>query len=388
MKNPKLKTQNSKPHSTHPSSLFAGIYAGKRVLVTGHTGFKGSWLCVWLKELGANVVGYALEPYTDRDNFVVTGLQHKIAHIIGDVRDFRELRKVFEEYQPEFVFHLAAQPIVRESYTNPKETYDINVGGTVNVLECCRLTDSVRVIVNVTSDKCYENKEWIWGYRESDPMGGYDPYSSSKGCSELITAAYRQSFFGPSTSQLLNPLTSQPSVALASARAGNVIGGGDWQKDRIIPDCIKALESNEPVEIRNPNAIRPWQHVLEPLSGYLLLASKMYEEPQEFCGAWNFGPNYDSIIPVGELADKVMDRWGNGSWIDLSNENASHEAKLLSLDISKAKLYLKWFPLWNIDKAIEKTVEWYKEYKKKDPYTICVKQIEEFHAQTKGRQND
>ena len=372
MKNPKLKTQNPKPHSTHPSSLFAGVYAGKKVIITGHTGFKGSWLCVWLKELGANVVGYALEPYTDRDNFVVTGLQHKIAHITGDVRDFHELRKVFEEYKPEFVFHLAAQPIVRKSYTNPKETYDINVGGTVNVLECCRLTDSVRVIVNVTSDKCYENKEWIWGYREIDPMGGYDPYSSSKGCSELITAAYRKSFFGPST--------SQRSVALASARAGNVIGGGDWQKDRIIPDCIKALESNEPVEIRNPNAIRPWQHVLEPLSGYLLLAAKMYEDPQKFYGAWNFGPNYDSIIPVGELADKVMDRWGNGSWIDLSNENASHEAKLLSLDISKAKSYLKWFPLWNIDKAIEKTVDWYKEYKKKDPYRICVKQIEEFEV--------
>lgn len=353
--------------------MFANVFKNKTVLVTGHTGFKGSWICVWLKELGANVVGYALEPYTDRDNFVVTGLQHKIAHIIGDVRDFRELRKVFGEYQPEFVFHLAAQPIVRESYTNPKETYDINVGGTVNVLECCRLTDSVRVIVNVTSDKCYENKEWIWGYRESDPMGGYDPYSSSKGCSELITAAYRKSFFNPNDSKV-------HEKSLASARAGNVIGGGDWQKGRIISDCIKALESKEPVEVRNPNAIRPWQHVLEPLSGYLLLASKMYEDPQEFCGAWNFGPNYDSIIPVGELADKVMARWGNGSWIDLSNENASHEAKLLSLDISKAKSYLKWFPLWNIDKAIEKTVDWYKEYKKKDPYRICVKQIEEFQT--------
>jgi CDP-glucose 4,6-dehydratase len=257
-----------------------------------------------------------------------------------------------------------------------------NIGGTVNVLECCRLTDSVRVIINVTSDKCYENKEWIWGYRENDPMGGYDPYSSSKGCSELVTAAYRQSFFGPTTSQLLNFSTSQSSVALSSVRAGNVIGGGDWQKDRIIPDCIGALESNKPIEIRNPNATRPWQHVLEPLSGYLLLASRMYEDPQKFCGAWNFGPNYDSIITVGEVADKVVAYWGNGSWIDMSNENVPHEAKLLSLDISKAKLYLKWFPIWDTEKAIEQTVDWYKEYKKKDPYRICMNQIEEFHAQT------
>jgi len=361
--------------------MFANVFKNKTVLVTGHTGFKGSWLCVCLRELGTNVVGYALEPYTDRDNFVVTGLKDRIIHIIGDVRDFHELRKVFEKYQPEFVFHLAAQAIVRKSYISPKETYDINVGGTVNVLECCRLTDSVSVIINVTSDKCYENREWIWGYRESDPMGGHDPYSSSKGCSELITAAYRRSFFNPNDFK-------DHRKSLSSARAGNVIGGGDWQKDRIIPDCIRALESEKPIEIRNPNAMRPWQHVLEPLSGYLLLASKMFDEPQKFCGAWNFGPDYDSIIPVGEVADKVVAQWGNGSWIDLSNENAPHEANLLSLDISKAKSCLRWFPVWNIDKTIEKTVDWYKEYKKKDPYRICVNQIEEFHAQTKGHQND
>lgn len=353
--------------------MFANVFKNKTVLVTGHTGFKGSWLCIWLKELGANVVGYALEPYTEKDNFVVAKLKDKITHIIEDVRDFHKLKKVFEEYQPEFVFHLAAQPIVRESYTNPKETYDINIGGTVNVLECCRLSDSVRVIVNVTSDKCYENKEWIWGYRENDPMGGYDPYSSSKGCSELITAAYRKSFFNPDD-------FNDHKKSLASARAGNVIGGGDWQKDRIIPDCIRALESNKPIEIRNPNATRPWQHVLEPLNGYLLLASKMYEDPQKFCGGWNFGPNYNSIIPVGKVGDKVVTQWGSGSWIDLSNKNAPHEAKSLSLDISKAKSYLKWFPLWDTEKAIEKTVDWYKEYKKKDPYKICIKQIEEFSA--------
>jgi len=351
--------------------MFANVFKNKTVLVTGHTGFKGSWLCIWLKELGANIVGYALKPYTERDNFVVTNLQDKISHLIGDIRDFQVLRKVFEEYQPEFVFHLAAQPLVRESYKNPKATYDINIGGTVNVLECCRLTDSVRVIINVTSDKCYENKEWIWGYRENDPMGGYDPYSSSKGCSELITAAYRRSYFNA------EDFTSCKK-SLASARAGNVIGGGDWQKDRIIPDCIRALESNKPIEIRNPNATRPWQHVLEPLSGYLLLAYRMYEEPLKFSGAWNFGPNYDSVIPVGEVADKVVACWGNGSWVDLSDENPPHEAKLLSLDISKARSYLKWGHIWNIDKTIEKTVAWYKEYKNEDSYRICVNQIEEF----------
>ena len=353
--------------------MFGNVFKNKTILVTGHTGFKGSWLCIWLKELGANIIGYALESYTERDNFVVSGLEDRITNITGDIRDFQKLSKVVEEYQPEFVFHLAAQPIVRESYVNPKETYDINFGGTVNVLECCRLTDSVRLIVNVTSDKCYENKEWIWGYRESDPMGGYDPYSSSKGCSELITAAYRRSFFNPNDFK-------DHKKSLSSARAGNVIGGGDWQRDRIIPDCIRALESEKPIEIRNPNATRPWQHVLEPLSGYLLLASKMFDEPQKFCDAWNFGPNYDSIIPVGEVTDKVVAQWGSGIWIDISDENAPHEAKLLSLDISKANWYLKWFPVWNTEKAIEKTVEWYKEYKKKDPYRICVNQIEEFSA--------
>ena len=353
--------------------MFNNVFKDKTVFVTGHTGFKGSWLCIWLKELGANVVGYALEPYTDRDNFVVTGLQDKITHITGDIRDYKTLAKVFKKYHPEFVFHLAAQPIVRESYISPKETYDINIGGIVNVLECCRLVDSVRAIINVTSDKCYENKEWIWGYRENDPMGGYDPYSSSKGCSELVTAAYRKSFFNPNG-------FNDHKKSLASARAGNVIGGGDWQKDRIIPDCIRALENNKPIEIRNPNATRPWQHVLEPLSGYLLLASRMYEDPQKFCGAWNFGPNYDSIIPVGEVADKVVAQWGSGSWLDLSDKNAPHEAKLLSLDISKANSYLKWVPVWDTEKAIKKTVDWYKEYKKKDPYGICINQIEEFSA--------
>jgi CDP-glucose 4,6-dehydratase len=371
---------------TFTPSLFGGVYTGKRVLVTGHTGFKGSWLCIWLKELGADIVGYALEPYTERDNFTVSGLKNKIIHITGDVRDYQKLSKVFEEYKPEFVFHLAAQPIVRESYINPKETYDTNIGGTVNVLECCRITDSVRVIINVTSDKCYENKEWVWGYRENDPMGGYDPYSSSKGCSELVTAAYRRSFFRPShpeplnfsTSQPLNSLIPKPSVGLSSVRAGNVIGGGDWQKDRIIPDCIRALEIDKPIEIRNPKAIRPWQHVLEPLSGYLLLASKMYKKPQEYCGAWNFGPNQDSIITVGEIADMIVAKWGSGSWIDKSDKSEPHEANLLSLDISKVQSYLQWSTVWNAETAIGETVEWYKEYKRKSPFEICLTQINNY----------
>ncbi|MFC1551700.1 CDP-glucose 4,6-dehydratase [Candidatus Latescibacterota bacterium] len=351
--------------------MFENVFSNKTVLITGHTGFKGSWLCILLRELGANVVGYSLEPYTERDNFVVCGLKDKITHIIGDVREFHNLSKVFKKYQPEFVFHLAAQPIVRESYVYPKDTYDINVGGTVNVLECCRLNDSIRVIINITSDKCYENRECIWGYREDDPMGGHDPYSSSKGCSELITAAYRNSFFSSNNSK-------EDIKSLSSARAGNVIGGGDWQKDRIIPDCVRALESNEPIEIRNPHSTRPWQHVLEPIYGYLLLATNMYLESHKYCGKWNFGPNPESQINVGEMADLIVAKWGNGSWINKSDHKALHEAKLLCLDISKAKLYLKWMPVWNTEMTIEKTVEWYKEYKRKDPYEICVKQFNEY----------
>jgi len=351
--------------------MFDNVFKRKTVLVTGHTGFKGSWLCIWLKELGANVVGYALEPYTKRDNFVVSDIEDRITHIIGDVRDFQRLSKVFEEYQPEFVFHLAAQAIVRESYINPKETYDTNVGGTVNVLECCRMSDSVKVVINVTSDKCYENKEWVRGYREDDPMGGYDPYSSSKGCSELITAAYRKSFFNPKNYK-------EHGKSLSSVRAGNVIGGGDWQKDRLIPDCIKALENNKLIEIRNPDSIRPWQHVLEPLGGYLLLALKMYEKPGKFSGAWNFGPESNSVITVGEIVSLVVEKWGNGEWSDISDKSESHEAKLLSLDISKATSLLDWHPKWNIQKCVDKIVEWYKNIGRNDLYSVCKKQIDEY----------
>ena len=328
---------------------FGGAFKNKTVLVTGHTGFKGSWLCIWLRELGANVIGYALEPYTEKDNFVVTGLKNKITHIIGDVRDYDKLKGIFDIYKPEFVFHLAAQPIVRLSYEQPKLTYDTNIGGTVNLFECCRTTNSVKVVVNITSDKCYENKEWIWGYRENDPMGGYDPYSSSKGCSELISSAYRKSFF------------NKNDIALSSVRAGNVIGGGDWQNDRIIPDCIKALKNNEPIIIRSPNATRPWQHVLEPLSGYLLLASKMYFDKHKYSGAWNFGPEHSSIISVEKLAKKIVQYWGKGK-IKLNNKMSDepHEANLLSLDISKVRNYLKWKPILSIDETIQMSVNWYK----------------------------
>lgn len=348
--------------------MFNNIYRNKTVLVTGHTGFKGSWLSIWLKELEANVVGYALKPYTNRDNFVLSGLEDRVTHIISDVRDYKKLKEVFTKYKPEFVFHLAAQPIVRESYLNPKETYDINVGGTVNVFECCRLTNSVKVIINVTSDKCYENKECIWGYRENDPMGGYDPYSSSKGCSELVTAAYRKSFFNPDSFK-------QHRKSLSSVRAGNVIGGGDWQKDRLIPDCIRALENREVIKIRNPEATRPWQHVLEPLSGYLLLASKMYQKPEKFSGAWNFGPNYESIVSVREIVSMLVEKWGNGKWLDISNKSEPHEANLLSLDISKARIFLDWQPIWNIKKSIEKTLEWYKKHNEENVYEMCLNQI-------------
>lgn len=366
-----LPPKSNSELKTDPFECLAETYHGKRVLVTGHTGFKGSWLCILLNQLGAQVIGYALEANTRRDNFIVAALEEKIAHTIGDVRDFQKLHKTFEKWQPQFVFHLAAQPIVRTSYLNPKETYDINIGGTVNLLECCRLTDSVEVIVNVTSDKCYENREWIWGYREHDPLGGFDPYSSSKGCSELVTAAYRQSYF--------NPLTcASHGKSLASARAGNVIGGGDWQQDRLIPDCIRALENGRPIDIRNPDAIRPWQFVLEPLSGYLLLAHRMNTEPQRYSEAWNFGPQHDAAISVGEMVSKVTNAWGSGQWTPMSEANSPHEANQLSLDISKANKILNWYPRWGVDKAVEKTVEWYKLYSKTDPYNLCVRQIDEF----------
>lgn len=351
--------------------MFSSILKNKKILITGHTGFKGAWLSIFLKYLGADVIGYALEPKTNQDIFVVTGLQNKITHIIGDIRDYDGLKNVFDQYSPEIIFHLAAQPIVRESYLNPKETYDVNIGGTVNVFECCRLSDSVKVIINITSDKCYENKEDGRAYQENDSFGGYDPYSSSKGCSELITSAYRNSFFNPN-----NFFAHQKS--LSSVRAGNVIGGGDWQKDRIIPDCMRALIAGEPINVRNPIAIRPWQHVLECIYGYVLLASRMIEKPEKFCGGWNFGSSQDCVATVGEIVDLIVEKWGSGQRCDMISNNAPHEARLLSLDSSKARTLLDWKSVWNIEKTIEKTVEWYKIYSHGNPFELCEKQIKDY----------
>lgn len=349
--------------------LFNSFYKNKVVLITGHTGFKGSWLSIWLKELGAKVIGYSLTANTSDDNFEVTALANKITDIRGDIRIYENLQCVFEKYKPQIVFHLAAQPIVRLSYENPKETYEVNLMGTLNILQCIRNSESVKVGIIVTTDKCYENKEQIWSYRENDTVGGYDPYSSSKACAELLIASYRNSFINLKDYPMHQKL-------VASVRAGNVIGGGDWSKDRIIPDCIKALMKNKAIEIRNPASMRPWQYVLEPLYGYMLLAYKMYDAGIQYSGAWNFGPNEDSIISVKQIVNMIIDKWGSGSSIDKHDINAPHEANLLSLDCTKAKKLLNWYPKLNIENTIKLTVDWYKHFREKDIYNLCVKQIE------------
>ena len=325
------------------------FYKNKKVFITGHTGFKGSWLTLWLTMMGAKVLGYALEPNTDPSLFNVLNLHKDIDHIIGDIRDFEKLREIITEFKPEIVFHLAAQPLVRLSYREPRLTYETNVMGTVNLLEAIRQTKSIRAVVNVTSDKCYENKEWVWGYRENDPMGGYDPYSSSKGCSELITAAYRNSYF------------KNTETAIASARAGNVIGGGDWAEDRLIPDIVRSLSKGKQIIIRNPKATRPWQHVLEPLSGYLLLGRLLYEKGQEFAEAWNFGPNDSCMMTVEEIVKKSIEIWGSGSYVVDSSEQP-HEANLLKLDVSKSFMRIKWTSKLNCSETLLDTFGWYKEY--------------------------
>lgn len=353
--------------------IFNNFYKGKRVLVTGHTGFKGSWLSIWLHELGAEVIGVAQDPFTERDNYVLSGIGNKIkADIRADIRDGKRMKEIFQEYQPEIIFHLAAQPLVRLSYDIPVETYETNVMGTINVMEAMRATDSVKVGIMITTDKCYENKEQIWGYRENEPMGGYDPYSSSKGAAEIAIASWRRSFFNSAD------YGTKHHVSLASVRAGNVIGGGDWALDRIIPDCIKALEAGRPINIRSPKAIRPWQHVLEPLSGYMLLAQKMWNEPTKYCEGWNFGPRTESITPVWDVAQDVVKYYGSGILNDVSDPNALHEAKLLMLDISKAKFLLGWEPRMNIHQCISLTVDWYTRYTKEDVYTLCINQIQKY----------
>ena len=328
--------------------LFGGIYKDKVCLITGHTGFKGSWLAFWLHKMGAKVVGYALEPHTSPSHFDL--LENNYISVIGDINDTRLLNKTFRDYQPDIVFHLAAQALVRDSYDCPTDTFQTNVMGTVNVFEAARQTENVKAIVNITSDKCYDNKEWIWGYRENDAMGGHDPYSASKGCSEIVTSSYRDSFF------------NKEGKLLASGRAGNVIGGGDWAKDRLIPDIMRATNSNENVFIRSPYATRPWQHVLEPLSGYLLLGWKLLQGKKDYADGWNFGPNMDSNITVENVVKESKKYWKKIHYTINDNKVSLHEANLLMLDCSKANKFLKWKPVWGVEETFEKTITWYKHY--------------------------
>lgn len=353
--------------------IFDNFYCGKRVLVTGHTGFKGSWLSIWLHELGSEVVGVSQDPFTNRDNYVLSGIGNKMmADLRSDICDGRKMKEIFQKYQPEIVFHLAAQPLVRYSYEQPVETYEANVMGTIHVMEAIRATSSVKVGVMITTDKCYDNKEQMRGYKEDDPFGGYDPYSSSKGACEIAIQSWRRSFFNP------EDYGKKHHVSLASVRAGNVIGGGDWALDRIIPDCIKALEQDKVIDIRSPKAIRPWEHVLEPLSGYMLLAKKQWEHPTEFCEGWNFGPESESVSTVWEVATELIKNYGKGQLKDSSDPNAVHEAKLLMLDITKAKTKLGWKPRMNMQQCMDLVADWYKRYQKEDVYQLCVEEIEKF----------
>lgn len=334
--------------------MFNNIYNKKKVLITGHTGFKGSWLAMWLLELGAEVAGYSLEPPTQPNHFDL--IRMEMRSIIGDVRDIENVKRIFKELRPDIVFHLAAQPIVRISYKKPVETFSTNIMGTVNVLEAAREVDAVHAFVNVTSDKCYENKELERGYNEVDPLGGYDPYSASKGCSEIITSCWRNSFFNT------KDYGNGHNVLLASARAGNVIGGGDWAVDRLVPDIMRAAKTNEKVKIRNPHAIRAWQHVLEPLSGYLLLGQKLLEDKKEFADAWNFGPSEDGNRTVGEIVDLIQKEWQRVICEIDVNADQPHEANILKLDCSKAYWKLHWFPAWNWIETVKRTTQWYRSF--------------------------
>ncbi len=348
--------------------IFNGVYKNKRVLITGHTGFKGSWLAIWLKELGAEVYGYALKPKTELDNFNRCALEKQIHHQVGDVTDYQLFQSFGREVKPDVVFHLAAQPLVLQSYDDPRETYHTNLMGTVNFLEIVRGLPSVKAALNVTSDKCYENKEWVWGYRESDPMGGKDPYSSSKGCSELITSAYTHSFF-----------QADNTCNVASARAGNVIGGGDWADNRIVPDFFRAQQAGVSLVVRNPQHTRPWQHVLEPLSGYLQLAGALLTSGKKFSGGWNFGPSDHNNHSVETLIQSIIKKSAKGSFTSPSNTNKPYEAQLLKLDVSKAGKFLAWSPALSFDQTVAFTVKGYQdEFEQGSLYEKRVSQIKEY----------
>ncbi len=332
------------------TGIRADFWRGRSVMVTGHTGFKGGWLVAWLLDMGARVTGLGLAPDTESSFFERCGLASRMASSIGDIRDSTVVRNAIDAAQPEIVFHLAAQSLVRRSYGHPLETFAVNVMGTAHVLDAVRFAPAVRAVVIITSDKCYENREWLWGYREHEPMGGHDPYSASKGCAELVAAAYRNSYFA----------TGASPVGVATARAGNVIGGGDWAVDRLVPDAVRALASGAVLTVRNPRAVRPWQHVLEPVAGYLMLAERLYAEGSRWAGAWNFGPSDDAAAPVSVVAELMIKHWGKGRWQHLAEADAPHEAHYLRLDCAKARALLGWQPALALEEAIAMTVEWYR----------------------------
>jgi CDP-glucose 4,6-dehydratase len=343
------------------------FWSGRRVLITGHTGFKGGWLALWLQSMGAELCGVALAPPTHPALFDVARVGERMRCHIADIRNFEAIRTLFAEFRPEIVIHMAAQPLVRRSYINPIETYATNVMGTVHVLEAARGAGSVRAVVNVTTDKCYENREWVWAYREDEPMGGHDPYSSSKGCAELVSSAYRRSFL------------AEDGVAMATARAGNVVGGGDWASDRLVPDILRALEQGLPVDIRNPHAIRPWQHVLEPLSGYLRLAELLVERGRDFAEGWNFGPIDEDARPVQGIVERICAEWGGGASWQRQPGDHPHEATYLKLDISKSRARLGWSPRWSLDTALGRVVAWQKAWRGgADMREVSLAQISEY----------